>query len=79
LNAVQAAGQNARDGGLAGAALARKNVAVGDALLRDGVFERGLDVLLVDHVVKRLRPVFSGDDLIHGVGRAFTGPMPGPG
>ena len=27
-----------------------KDVAVRDALLRDGVFQRGLDVFLVDHV-----------------------------
>ncbi len=66
LIAVQAARQNARDGGFAGAALARKNVAVRDALLRDGVFERGLDVFLADQLRKRLRPVFPGDDLIHG-------------
>ena len=74
LHAVQAAGQNAGDGGFAGAALAGEDVAVGDAILRDGVFERGLDVLLVDHVGKGLRPVFPRDDLIHGVGY-----MPGPG
>ena len=38
VHAVQAARQDARHGGLAGAALARKNVAVRDAVLRDGVF-----------------------------------------
>ena len=92
LDAVQAARQDARDGGFAGAALARKDVAVGDALLRDGVLERGLDVLLVDHVLERLRAVFAGDDLVHGVGRTArprvirgtrTAPLPllpsGPG
>ena len=65
LIAVQAARQNARDGGLAGAALAGKNVAVRDPLLRDRVFERGADVLLADQLRKRLRPVFPGDDLVH--------------
>ena len=45
-----------------------------DALLGDGVCQGGLDVLLVDHVVKGLRPVFARDDLVHG--RAV---MPGPG
>ena len=59
---------------LPGAALAGKNVAVRDAVLRDGVFERGLDVLLVDHIVERLRPVFAGDDLIHGDGRMYARP-----
>ena len=34
-------------------------------LLRDGVFERGLDVFLADQLRERLRPVFAGDDLIH--------------
>ena len=66
FDAVQAARQDARDGGLAGAALAGEDVAVRDAVLRDGVFERGLDVFLVDQLGKRLRPVFSGDDLVHG-------------
>ena len=65
LNAVQAAGQNAGHRGLAGAALAGENVAVGDPPLRDRVLERGLDVFLADQFRKRLRPVFPGDDLIH--------------
>ena len=78
VDAVQAAGQDARDGGFAGAALAGEDVAVGDPVLRDGVFQRGLDVFLVDHVGKRLRPVFSGDDLVHGVGICADN-MPGPG
>ena len=71
---VQATRQYARHGGFAGAALPRKNVAVRDAVLRDGIFERGLDVFLIDHVGERLGPVFAGDDLIHGAGY-----MPGPG
>src|ERR1019366_4039798 len=63
-----AAREDAGDGGLAGAALARKNVPVGDAILRNSAFERGLDVFLVDHVVERLGPVFTRDYLVHGVG-----------
>src|ERR1039458_6671303 len=66
VHAVQAARQDARHGGLAGSALAREYVAVRDAVLRDGVFERGLDVLLIHHVGERLGPVFPGDDLVHG-------------
>ncbi len=66
VHAIEAARQNARHGGLAGPALPRKNVAVRDAVLRDGVFERGLDVLLVHHVGERLGPVLAGDDLVHG-------------
>ena len=75
LDAVQAARQNAGNSGLPGAALAGKNVAVRDALLRDGVFERGADVLLADQLGKRLRPVFPGDDLVHeGVGGEYARP-----
>ena len=36
--------------------------------VRDGVFQRCLDVLLIDNVLKCLRPVFPGDDLVHGGG-----------
>ena len=74
LDAVQAARQDAGDGGFAGAALARKDVAVGDAVLRDGVFQGGLDVFLVDHILKCLGPILSGYDLVHAGGL-----MPGPG
>src|SRR5581483_4081132 len=37
-----------------------------DPVLRNGMFEGSLDMLLVDHIGERLRPVFAGDDLIHG-------------
>ena len=70
FHAVQAARQNPRHGGLPCPALPRKNIAVSDAVLRNGVFERGLDVLLVDHLPERLRPVFSSDDLVHGAGES---------
>ena len=76
LYAVQAARQNARDGGFAGAALAGKDVAVRDAVLRDRVLERGADVLLADQLRERLGPVFSGDDLVHG-GVRWNMPDPG--
>src|SRR5438067_2122228 len=46
IDAVQAARQNAGDGCLPGPALAGENVAVRDPVLRDGVLERRLDVLL---------------------------------
>ncbi len=48
FDAVQAARHDARHRGLAGAALARKDVAVRDASLCDGVFKSGADVLLAD-------------------------------
>src|SRR5215472_13067438 len=68
VDAVQTACQDACDGCLTRAALAGKDVTVCDALLRDGVLDRGLDMLLVDHVLERLGPVFSSDYLIHGGG-----------
>ena len=67
LDAVQAAGQNARDGGFAGAALAGEDIAVRDPLLRDRVLEGGPDVLLADQLREGLRPVLSGDDLVHEI------------
>src|SRR5581483_2953440 len=66
LRAVQAPSQDARDGRLTRPAMSREDVAVRNSPLRDGVLERSLDVFLVDHVGKRLRPVFTRDDLIHG-------------
>ena len=66
IDAIQAASQNAGDRGFTGPALARKDVAMRDALLRDGVFKRSANVLLADQLRKRLRPVFPGDDLVHG-------------
>ena len=68
LLAVKTAGDDPRCGGLARTPLAGEYIAVRDAVLRDGVFEGGLDVFLVDHVLERLGPVFPGDHLIHGVG-----------
>ncbi len=66
VDAVQAASQNTRHRGFTGPALARKNVAMRDAPLRNGIFERGADVFLADQLRKRLWPVFPGDDLVHG-------------
>jgi hypothetical protein len=65
LNAVEAARHNARNGGFSRAPLAGKNIAMGDAALRDGVFESGFDVFLADQLRKRLRPVLAGNDLVH--------------
>src|SRR5581483_82452 len=74
VDAVQAAGEDAGDGRFAGAALAGEDVPMRDAVLRDGVLERGLDVLLVDHVAKRLGPIFAGDYLVHGAGGSCQAP-----
>ena len=69
-------GQNARDGSLlAGAALARKNIAMRDPVLRDRVLNGGFDVFLADELAERLRPVLAGDYLIHGgKGDAYARP-----
>ena len=64
LRAVERFGENARRGCFAHAARARKNVGMRHAAGLDGVGERARDVLLPDHVGKRLRPPFSRDDLV---------------
>src|SRR5580658_4068246 len=63
--AIETPRQNARYGGFTCAALARENISVRDAALRDCVFQGGLDVLLPDQLRKIPRPVFASDDLIH--------------
>ena len=69
LRAVQRFGENARRGSFAHAARAGKNVGMRHAAGLHGVGERARDVLLPDHVGKRLRPPFSRDDLVaHSVG-----------
>jgi len=65
LFTVETTRENARHCGLAGAALAGKNVAVSDPVLGNRIFKSGLDVLLADQLVKCLRPVLASDDLIH--------------
>ena len=62
--AVQRHCQDARDGGFADAAMSTEYVAVGDALLLDGVFQGTSDVLLPDDVGEFLRSIFAGQDLV---------------
>ena len=38
---------------------------MGNAILVECVAQRALDVILVDHLVKRLRAILTRDDLIH--------------
>ena len=65
--AVQGHGQNAGDRGLADAAMAAENVAVGGASLLDGVLQGAGDVLLSDDLGEFLRTVFAGQDgVTHG-------------
>src|SRR6516162_1378345 len=63
--AVQAPRQNARHSSLSRPALARKDVAVRNASLRNRVFQSDLHVLLADQLRKALRPVFASDHLVH--------------
>ena len=66
LLAVQAQRHNTRRRRLPRPALPGKNIAVRNTVLRNRIPQRGLDVVLIQDIVKRLRPVFSCDDLIHG-------------
>ena len=68
INAIQAARHDARQRSLAGAALAGEDIAVRDTVLQNRIAERGLYVILIHHVGERLRPVLSGDYLIHEEG-----------
>src|SRR5664280_1148748 len=68
--AIQRHRQNTRDGRLANAAVAAKDVAVGDASLRDGILQRAGDVFLPDHLGELLWTVFARQNLItHGRGK----------
>ena len=70
--AVEGHGHNARNGGFANAAVAGKNVAVGDAVLRERVHQGAGNVILTRYVGKALRTVFSGQNLItHECTRSF--------
>ena len=64
LGAVERFGQDACRGRLAHAARPGKNVGVGDAVVLDGVFESGRDVLLADDFAESLRAPLPGDDLV---------------
>ena len=59
FEAVERAGEEARGGGLAGAARAGEEVRVADAVLVDRVPERSRDVLLADQLCEFLRPVLA--------------------
>ena len=57
--AVERAGEDARDCGFADAAVARKDVAVGDAVLRERVHQGHGDVVLAGDIGEPLRAVFA--------------------
>ncbi len=58
--AVERGGEDARDGGLADAAMAGEDVAVGDAVLGERVEQGAGDVVLPDDVREELRAVLAG-------------------
>ena len=65
--AIEALGEDAGDGGFAGAARATEEVGVGDAVLPNGIGQRLGDMLLADDVAEALRPVLTRYDLIRHV------------
>ena len=66
-SAVERHGQDARDGGLADAAVAAEDVAVGGTSLLDGVLQGAGNVFLSDDLGELLRTVFARQNLIaHG-------------
>ena len=75
--AIQALGENAGNGGLAGAARPAEQVGVGDAVLGHGVSQRLGDVLLAHYLTESLRPILSGDDLVRHVPRCPVNQTPG--
>ena len=62
---VDRLGQDLGAGGLAGAARADEQIGVGQPSGLDLLFERLGNMLLTDNIVKRLRPVFAIERLIH--------------
>jgi hypothetical protein len=64
LHTVERLGHDAGRGGFACATGPYKDVGVGQALLCDGVFERGGDVLLTNDVIEGLGAIFAGENRV---------------
>src|SRR5882672_4758433 len=64
LDAVERLCQNSCRRSFAHAARANKKVCVREPVLRHRIFQRARDVSLTDQIVKRLRPILSGEDLV---------------
>src|SRR5262249_24355862 len=77
LHAVERLGEDARARGLADAADTREEERVRDAVLRDGVADRGRYVFLADEIVERLRPPFAREDDVAHVALDVAGPRGG--
>ena len=67
FDAVERLCQNSCRRSFANAARANKKIRVREPVLRHRIFQRARDVGLADQIVKRLRPILSGENLvIHG-------------
>ena len=64
FDAVERLCQNSRRRSFANAARADKKICVREAVLRHRIFQRTRDVALADQIVKRLRPILSGEYLV---------------
>ena len=64
IAAVQRHGQDARDGGLADAAVAGEDVTVGDAVLGERMHQSHSDVVLSDDVGEALGTIFASEYLV---------------
>jgi len=73
LLAVEAAGQDPCEGGLADAARARQQQGVGHPIASNGVTQRRGDVALAHHLIEGLRPPLARCDLIAHGGRPQSG------
>src|ERR1700739_998371 len=73
--AIQGLGKDAGDGGFANAAVAGKDIAVGDAVLRERVQQCTCDVVLAGYVGKALRTIFASQYLVtHAINNSL-GPI----
>jgi hypothetical protein len=64
MNAVQSFGQDPGNRSFASSARADKKVSVSNTLLLNRIFQRLDDVILAEHVVEYLGPIFSREDLV---------------
>jgi len=67
LGAVEGFGKNPGGGGFAHSSRAREDIPVRNALGEDGIFQRVGDQPLANHLIKDLRPILAGYNLVgHG-------------
>ena len=64
IHAIERLGQDARGRGFPDPARPDKKIGVREAVLLDRVLQRPRDMRLPDQIVKSLRPIFAGENLI---------------